>query len=192
VRAGKQSWSRYAVILGVGASLGAGPLQCNLHFSLDLGFGSGSGSGSGSQLPAPPTPPPPSVPSPAGPPEPAATPPIASAPRRDEPTTRESHAPKKPVAAAPRVLVPDEVVMAAVRTLQPTFVACWKRAQRNDPALASARVRISLEVDETGAIVSSRTDAEDEKLSRCLANVARKLVFPPLGRAAAFEIPLYF
>jgi hypothetical protein len=179
---------RCAVILGVGGSLGAGPLQCNLHFSLDLGFNLGSGSGS--QPPATPVPPP--VPSPAGPPEPPATPPIATTARRDEPTTRESLAPKPPAAAPPRVLVPDEVVMAAVRTLQPTFVACWKRAQRSDPTLASARVRITLEVDGTGAVTSSRTDAEDEKLSRCLANVARKLVFPALGRAAAFEIPLYF
>ena len=177
------------MLLGVGCSLGAGPWQCNLHFSLDLGLGFGSGSGS--QPPAP-TPPPPPVPSPAGPPEPPATPSIATTLRRDEPTTRQPLAPKKPAASPPRVVVPDEVVMAAVRTLQPTFVACWKRAQRNDPALVSARVRISLEVDDTGAITSSRADAEDEKLSRCLANVARKLVFPALGRAAAFEIPLYF
>jgi hypothetical protein len=82
--------------------------------------------------------------------------------------------------------------MRAVRTLHPTFLACWKRAQRNDPMLVSARVRISLEVDATGAVTSSRTDAEDVKLSRCLANVARKLAFPSLGRAAAFDVPLFF
>ncbi|HSK05567.1 MAG TPA: hypothetical protein VK932_30175, partial [Kofleriaceae bacterium] len=93
---------------------------------------------------------------------------------------------------ASRVVVPEEVIMRAVRTLHPTFVVCWKRAQRNDPTLVSARVRISLEVDADGAVTSSRTDAEDEKLSRCLASVARKLAFPSLGRAAAFDVPLYF
>ena len=141
-------------------------------------------------VPAPPSPPPP-VPSPVKTAAPPAAPPIAPAPRREELTAREPHAPAKPP-ATPRALVPDEVVMTVVRAMQPTFVACWKRAQRADPTLVSARVRISLEIDDTGAVTASRTDAEDPKLSRCLAGVARKLAFPALGRPAALEIPLYF
>ena len=198
------SRSRYAVVLVIGCSLGAGPGHCNALVPLDglsglgSGFGSGSGSGSGSAAivppsPAPPSvlPPPPSPPPPLPAPPPPAAPPIATTPRRDEPTPRETLGPR-PSPPAPRVVVPDEVIMTAVRALQPTFVACWKRAQRNDPTLTSARVRLSLEIDASGAVTSSRTDAEDEKLSRCLANVARKLAFPALGRAASFDIPLYF
>jgi hypothetical protein len=166
---------------------------------IDLAPGSGSGVhatpdadagiGDAGRLPAPPTPPPP-VPPPAKTPAPPAAPPIATAPRRDEPTTREPHAPTKP--PPPRARIPDEVIMSAVRPMQPTFVACWKRAQRSDPTLASARVRISLEIDDAGAVTAARTDAEDPKLSRCLASVARKLAFPAPGRPAAVEIPLYF
>lgn len=82
--------------------------------------------------------------------------------------------------------------MTAVRALQPTFLACWKRAQRSDPMLTSARIRLSIELDAAGAVTSSRADAEDEKLARCLANVARKLSFPAPGRPAALDVPLYF
>jgi len=208
---GNWSRSRYAVIAVVGCcSLGAGPWRCSMIPSLgalsglDLSPGPGSGSGvrtipdadagtggERGRLPAPPLPtPPPPVPPPAKTPAPPAAPPIATAPRRDEPTTREPHGPAK--APPTRARIPDEVVMTAVRALQPTFVACWKRAQRSDPTLTSARVRISLEVDDAGAVTAARTDAEDAKLSRCLANVARKLTFPAPGRLAAFEIPLYF
>ena len=82
--------------------------------------------------------------------------------------------------------------MTAVRALQPTFLACWKRAQRNDPGLTSARIRLSLELDAAGVVTASRADAEDAKLATCLANVARKLTFPAPGRPAAFDVPLYF
>jgi hypothetical protein len=189
------------VVLAIGCSLGAGPWQCNQLDPLDAGPGSGSGIGPGSAgppiWPIPPTPPPP-VPPPTPPPPtpppgrpPPAAPPIATTPRREEPTQRETLGPKKPP-PAPRAVVPDEVVMSAIRALQPTFVACWRRAQRNDPSLVSARIRLSLEVDASGTVTSSRTDAEDGKLSACIANVARKLTFPALGRAAAFDIPLLF
>ena len=123
-------------------------------------------------------------------PSPAA-PPLATTPRRDEPTPRETLGPKKPPAAS-RFAFPEEVIMSAARVLQPTFAACWKRAQRNDPTLVTARVRIYLEVDASGAVTASRTDAEDEKLGSCLANVSRKLVFPAPGKLVALELPLYF
>jgi hypothetical protein len=206
-------------MLGIGASLGAGPAQCNLLLPWPdtvpgLGSGSGPGSGSGSALgvpslpllplpapeprPAPPTPAPaPRSPAPAPPlvtppaPSPAPrTPPLATAPRREEPTARETLGPKKPPPA--RVAFSDEVIVSAVRVLQPTFTACWKRAQRNDPSLVTARVRIFLEVDADGAVTASRTDAEDERLGTCLANVSRKLAFPAPGKAVALELPLFF
>lgn len=196
------------MILGIGCSLGAGPWQCNQLLPQDggpsscpcagsgsgagagagSGAGSGSGSGSASLIP-PPTPPPP-TPGPTA--KPPAAPPLATAPRREEPMRRETLGGKPPPPAGPRARLPEEVIMSAVRVLQPTFVACWKRAQRSDPSLLSARVRISLEVDVSGAVTASRTDAENEKLSRCLANVARKLSFPAPGRPAAFDVPLYF
>jgi hypothetical protein len=180
-------------ILGLG-SLGTGPWRCDQLDQLDpAALDPGAGSAPSPVPPAPPSRPPPSPvpPAPIPTPPPATTPPIATAPRREEPTGRETLTPKKPP-SSPRAVVPDEVVMSAVRPLQPTFLACWKRAQRNDPSLVSARVRLSLELDASGAVTSSRTDASDPKLSSCLANVARKLAFPSLGRPAAVEIPLFF
>lgn len=195
MRVGKWSRSRSAVVLAIAGfgSLGTGPWRCDQLDPAALDPGAGS-----APPPAPPSPPskapppapvPPPAPIPA--PPPPTTPPIATAPRREESTARETLGGKKPP-AAPRAVVPDEVVMSTVRKLQPTFLACWKRAQRNDPSLVSARVRLSLEIDASGAVTSSRTDASDPKLSNCLANVARKLSFPSLGRAAAFDIPLFF
>jgi hypothetical protein len=149
---------------------------------------------------APPAPPPPlPVPRPSAPPlvtppspSPApVAPPLAPAPRRDEPTTRETLGAKKPPAAG-KVAFADEVIVGAVRVLQPTFTACWRRAQRNDPSLTTARVRLYLEVDKSGAVAASRTDAEDEVLGTCLANVSRRLAFPAPGKPVALEIPLYF
>lgn len=134
---------------------------------------------------------PPAVAPPGRPAAPPAAPAITAAPRRDEPTARELHGPPRPAPPALAV-VPDEIVVTAVRALQPTFVACWRRAQRGDPTLVSARVRISLELDGAGAVTAARTDADDPRLSRCLASVARSLAFPALGRPAALEIPLYF
>lgn len=187
------------MILLIGGSLGAGPWRCDQLVPQDAGPGSGSAalipppSPPPSPIPLPPSPPPPAPPRPTATPPPPAAPPIATTPRREEPTGREPLGPRPPAPPpASRAVIPDEVIMRAVRTLHPTFVACWRRAQRNDPTLVSARVRISLEVDATGAVTSSRTDAEDVKLSRCLAGVARKLAFPSLGRAAAVDVPLFF
>ncbi len=193
------------MILVIGGSLGAGPWRCDQLLSHDAGPGSGFGPGPGSADPTtptpttptptppipPPTPPPPAPPVPPRTSPPPAAPPIATTPRREEPTQRETLGPKQPPATS-RVVIPDEVVLTAVRALQPTFAACWRRAQRNDPSLVSARIKLALEVDASGKVTSSRADAEDEKLARCLANVARKLAFPALGRPAALEIPLHF
>jgi hypothetical protein len=188
----------------IGCSLGPGPWQCNQLLPSDstLGSGAGSGAGSGSAaavgpgpgsgsgsaaalLPAPSPPPPLPLPT-----KPPAAPPIATTPRREEPSPREPHGPKP--TPSTRVVVADEVVMSSVRRLQPTFVACWKRAQRNDPTLLSARIKLTLDIGADGVVAASRTDAEDAKLSSCLAGVARKLAFPALGRAATVEVPLFF
>jgi hypothetical protein len=207
------------VILVVGCSLGPGPWRCNQLLPQDTGPGAASGSGGGASWegplpppapppppgptptirPAPPPPPPPTPPPQATPP-PLATPPLGATPRREEPTPRETLAPRKPPSASsassasapPRIVIAEEIAMTAVRALQPTFLACWKRAQRSEPSLVSARIRLSLEIDAAGAVTSSRTDAENEQLARCLANVARKLTFPAPGRPAALDVPLFF
>ena len=189
------------VLAAIGASLGAGPWQCNALPWPDVAPGAGSGSALAvpplrplppPPLPAPrpPAPAPPLVTPPAPAPAPVA-PRLATTPRRDEPTARETLGPKPPPPAT-RFVFSDEVIVSAVRVLQPTFTACWRRAQRNDPALVTARVRIYLEVDATGAITASRTDAEDARLGTCLANVSRKLALPAPGKAVALELPLYF
>lgn len=199
---------RHAVVLAIGGSLGAGPWQCSPTPWPDPGAGSGSSVARPAAPPfvlgpppaAPPVPAPaPPAPRPAAPPivtppspSPApAAPKLTPAPRRDEPTVRETLGTKKPPAAG-KVAFADEVIVGAVRVLQPTFTACWRRAQRNDPSLTTARVRLYLEVDPSGAVSSSRTDAEDELLDSCLAKVSRRLAFPAPGKPVALEIPLYF
>jgi hypothetical protein len=185
------------VILVIGCSLGAGPWRCDPFVPQEAGPGAMRRLPPRDPPPPPPPPPPPLPPpppplSPNGPSPPPAAPPIATTPRRDEPTGRETLAPRSPPAAPPVVAFSDEVVVRVVRALHPTFLACWRRAQRNDPTLLSARVRLSLEIDAEGAIAASRADAEDELLSRCLANVARKLTFPAPGRSLTLAIPLHF
>jgi hypothetical protein len=199
-----RSRARHAVLLAIGLSLGAGPWRCSLLAPPDAGPGSGAGlssagrlgagagllgagSGTGSGSAAPPL-----RPSVTAPPPPA-TPSLSTTPRREEPAPRETVAPRKPAAEpSRRAAFNEDVIQAAMRPLQPTFAACWKRAQRNDPTLTSARIKLSLEVDWSGAVIASRTDALDDKLGACLANVARRLRFPEPGRTLAFDVPLIF
>lgn len=134
-------------------------------------MGSGTGIGSGSDAA------PPAV--------------VAATARREETTQRETLFPR-PAPRAAKFAFPEEVVVGAVRVLQPTFNACWRRAQRNDPTLITARVQLSLEVDAAGAVTASRATAEDAKLGTCLSHVARGLSFPASGKAVAFDVPLFF
>lgn len=198
--------------LAAAGSLGAGPARCRsgpapgawptawLGARGDGALGSARGSsgaadGARSAAGAPSTPPggaPPAAAPPQLPPGPGARP--------DGPTRREEAIPSPQRATltdgaaprAPRVALTEDAILRATRAAQPMLAACWRRAQRADPALQYARVLLRIEVDPRGSVASVRTDAEDERFSACLAAVARRLVFPALGRAVPLELPLIF
>jgi hypothetical protein len=90
------------------------------------------------------------------------------------------------------VTVPDEVVVRALNTMQSAFVACFKRASRNDPLMGATRVKVHLELDPAGGVVVVQTDTDNWDLARCLTIVAKRLPFPPPGAPAVVDFPLFF
>jgi hypothetical protein len=94
------------------------------------------------------------------------------------------------------ITLPEEVVVKAMAAGQQTFLRCWARAQRADPALGAApgavKVRLHLEIDERGKVSAVQSDTDSEALARCLAVVARTLPFPAPGKPAVVDLPLMF
>jgi len=116
--------------------------------------------------------------------------PSAVVAKQEAPPQRVSTAPPA-VAPARTVTLPEEVVLKAVSAAQPAFLRCWARAQRID-GLASAKVRLHLELDARGKVTSIQSDSESPNLSSCLAVVARQLALPAPGQPAVVDVPLMF
>jgi hypothetical protein len=115
----------------------------------------------------------------------------AATEKREPPARRVSSALPHPP-PVPIVTLPEEIVLKAMSVGQTQFIRCWKRAQQADPGLDSAKVRMHLEVDATGKVISVKSDTESAVLARCLASVARQLPFPAPGRLAVVDLPLMF
>ena len=123
-------------------------------------------------------------------------------PRRDviAPEKRaESTSPREKLGTAPvgnppglPVKLPEEAVVRALDVGQPQFVRCFKKAHDEDPTWSSLKVKVKLELDANGAVVSVKSDAIDPKLAACLARIARNLSFPAQGETTAVELPLFF
>jgi len=117
---------------------------------------------------------------------------------KQEPSTtgRVSTAPPPRPPAARTITLPEEVVVKAMAAGQQTFLRCWAKAQRADPALGAApgpmKVRLRLEIDERGKVTAAQSDTDSEALARCLAVVARTLPFPAPGKPAVVDLPLMF
>lgn len=98
--------------------------------------------------------------------------------------------------AGPTITLPEEVVIKAMAAGQQTFLRCWAKAQRADPALGAApgamKVRLHLEIDERGKVTAVQSDTDSGALARCLAVVARTLPFPAPGKSAVVDLPLIF
>jgi hypothetical protein len=117
--------------------------------------------------------------------------PSAVTAKQEAPTGRVSSAPPRPPSLR-TITLPEEVVVKAMAAGQQTFLRCWARAQRNDPALIAGKVRLRLEVDERGKVTAVQSDTESVALARCLAVVARTLPFPAPGKPAVVDLPLMF
>src|SRR5262245_27449691 len=81
-----------------------------------------------------------------------------TAPKHEEPVTRETMRPRTPAAPIkPFFTFPDHVVVRALGAGEQAFLRCFHRAQRVDPLLSSAKVQLHLELDASGVIVDAST-----------------------------------
>ena len=119
-----------------------------------------------------------------------AAPSAASAKQEASPARVSTAPPRTPPVRT--VTLPEEVVIKAMGIGQPAFLRCWARAQRIDPGLSSPKVRLHLEIDETGKVTAVQSDTESPALARCLAVVGRQLPFPAPGMPAVVDLPLIF
>lgn len=117
--------------------------------------------------------------------------PSAAGAKQEAPPTRVSSAPPR-TPPVRMITLSEEVVVKAMGIGQMAFLRCWARAQRTDPALISTKVRLHLEIDETGKVAAIQSDTTSATLARCLAVVARQLPFPAPGRPAVIDMPLLF
>jgi hypothetical protein len=116
----------------------------------------------------------------------------AVSPKTEEPLERVAPVPPAVSPPARPMLLPEEVVVKAMDAGQPLFLRCWERAQRKEIGPIGSKVRLHLEIDEQGHVAAARSDTESPLLASCLAVVARRLTFPPLGQPAVVDLPLMF
>jgi hypothetical protein len=115
--------------------------------------------------------------------------PSANTPKQEQATERVSSAPPPP---AQTITLPEEAVLRAIDTGQPLFLRCWERAQRKEIGPIAGKVRLHLDLDENGRVMTVRSDSDSKVLSSCLSVVARRLPFPAPGQPAIVELPLLF
>jgi hypothetical protein len=95
-------------------------------------------------------------------------------------------------APARLAVMPDEVVLRTLESGRSAFLGCWKRALKADPMLDAMKIKLRVEIDEFGQVLSVTHDSANEKLGNCLSGVARSLSYSlPPARAVA-EFPLFF
>jgi len=88
---------------------------------------------------------------------------------------------------APPMVVRDELVVAALEKLRPSFNFCYRRAQRDDPSLGTLKVELRLYVDPSGLVMDAYTNLDDRRLAGCLTGVARRMKFrAPNAMAMAY------
>jgi hypothetical protein len=111
---------------------------------------------------------------------------------------RHEHSPGV-VAPEPRVTDPpiayqlrDEDVLRALQLRQPSFLRCYRKAQRDDVMLDRVTLRLHVQVGPTGAVDSATTEGGPRALSDCVIAVARQLTFPPPEMVLDVALPLYF
>jgi hypothetical protein len=119
--------------------------------------------------------------------------PSAVTAKQEAPRGRVSSAPPPVPPRQRTITLPEAVVVTAMAAGQQTFLRCWARAQRSDPALfGSTKVWLHLEIDARGKVTAVQSDTTSAALGRCLAVVARTLPFPAPGKPAVVDLPLLF
>ena len=121
--------------------------------------------------------------------EPPLVPPIG--PKvEDGPRPREQVAPREPRPMFDTL--PENVVLELLETYRASFVRCFKLAIKRDPLTSSFKVKVHVELDYEGAIMSTKSDAIDQELGACLVRATGWMKFPASGKPVAVDLPLFY
>lgn len=107
----------------------------------------------------------------------------------DESVARQSQAEPRP--ALPSDTLPDEVVLRLLETRRQAFVRCFKKAIDDNPIELSFKVKLRVELDASGVMTKTSTDATTKSLDACLVRAAA-LEFPATGKPITVEMPLFY
>lgn len=134
------------------------------------------------------TEPPPPIPTPSPTPTPASSP--TQKKGEEVVTKRETlNGHKKP--PLPERL-PDDVVVKVMDAGRTGFTYCFKKAYKADPLAESFKVRLHVELDTGGKVVTINADTENAALASCLVRVVSGLPYPKSGRPVTVDLPLFY
>ena len=125
----------------------------------------------------------------------AAPPPAQAVPStagKAEHVPSRTNADPPPPPPGPPVALYDEDVVRALEERQPSFLRCFRIAQRDDLMLASARVALKVKVGSTGAVDEATAEGGPAKLDACVEGVAKRLAFPAPEQSVEASLTLFF
>lgn len=114
---------------------------------------------------------------------------LAAAQRHEHGPTRTEPAPPPPPTRA--VALSDGDVLRALDQRQPSFLRCFRIAQRDDLMLVSARVALHVKVGPAGAIAVA-ADGGPPALDACVEAVARRLSLGAPDQPVEANLTLFF
>lgn len=86
----------------------------------------------------------------------------------------------------------DRAVVRALSQAQPSFLRCYRRAQRVDPGLVRATVTVAGRLSPAGQLEEARVDAPTAAFGACVVAVARALRFERPTAPTRVVLPLRF
>lgn len=115
---------------------------------------------------------------------------LAGPARHEHEPSRTDTAATPPPARA--VAVSDGDVLRALGERQPSFLRCFRIAQRDDLMLVTARVALRVQVGPGGAVAIATADGGPAKLDACIEAVARRLSFDAPDQPVEANLTLFF
>jgi hypothetical protein len=92
----------------------------------------------------------------------------------------------------PTIELLDEDVVRALGARQPSFLRCFRIAQRDDLMLVRAQVSLHVTVGPAGTVDAATADGGPPKLDACIQAVARHLSFGRPAQAVDASLTLFF
>ncbi len=90
-----------------------------------------------------------------------------------------------------RVQLPDPVVVAVMDASRAAFGACVRRAEREDPRVATMKIKLVIEIDDAGGVTAATAEVDNDHLRNCVARIARSLHFPAPGQPATATLAFF-